>query len=192
MSGETDDKKTFLGCVVALLLSVPNFGPPLLLLLFIAAPIVSVPRAVLTLPYRAATVTAVVVLFALSVLGTARRYQGVALDRSEWELLGRWARANTAADAVFLVPVSMLPQQYAFGHGFPKVDPAQLPLQGGYEVFPYFSHRRIWTTDLDGNCVMWNVASLSALEAADGRDARASVARPASRLRLKPQNSLRG
>ena len=156
LSGETDEKKTFLGCVVALLLSVPNFGPPLLLLLFIAAPIVSVPRAVLMLPYRAVTVAAVVVLFALSVLGTAQRYQGLALDRSEWESLGRWARANTAADAVFLVPVSMLPQQYAFSHGFPKVDPAQLPLQGGYEVFPYFSHRRIWTTDLDGNCVMWS------------------------------------
>ena len=153
---ETDEKKTFLGCVIALMLSVPSFGPPLLLLLFVAAPMVSVPRALLMLPYRAATVSAVVVLLTLSVLGTVRRDQGLALDRGEWESLGRWARANTAADAVFRAPVTMLPQQYAFSHGFPNVDPTQLPLMRGYEVFPYFSHRRIWITDLDGNCVMWS------------------------------------
>jgi hypothetical protein len=156
LAGEADDNKTLLGCAIALLLSVPNLGPPLLLLLFVAAPLVRVPRAFLALPYRAATVAAVVVLFTLSVLGTVRRDQGLALDRSEWESLGRWARANTAADAVFLVPVTMLSQQYAFSHGFPKVDPMQFPLMRGYEVFPYFSHRSIWITDLDGNCVMWS------------------------------------
>lgn len=80
----------------------------------------------------------------------------LALDRGEWESLGRWARVNTAADAIFLIPLTMLPQQYAFSHGFPKVDPTQFPLLRGYEVFPYFSHRRIWITDLDGNRVMWS------------------------------------
>jgi len=156
LTDQAGDKKTFLGCAIALLLSVPSFGPPLVLLLLIAAPAISVPRAVLSLPYRTATVAAVVVLFALAVLETARRDQGLALDRSEWESLGRWARANTAADAIFLIPISMLGQQYAFGHGFPEVDPAELPLMRGYEVFPYFAHRRIWITDLNGNSVMWN------------------------------------
>jgi hypothetical protein len=156
LTNRTDDKETFLGCVVALLLSVSNYGPPLLLLVLIAASFISVPRALLTLPYRAATVTAIVVLFALAVLETERRNQGAVLDRSEWESLGRWARTNTAADAIFLIPISMLDQQYAFGHGFPKVDPAALPLIPGFEVFPYFAHRRIWITDLNGNSVMWN------------------------------------
>jgi hypothetical protein len=156
LTDRADDKKTFLGCVTALLLSVPNFGPPLLLLLFIAAAAASVPRALLMLPYRTATVAAIVVLFALAVIGTQRRDQGLALDRGEWESLARWARANTAADAVFLIPVTMLPQQYAFSHGFPNVDPEQFLLLRGYEVFPYFAHRRIWITDLDGNCVMWS------------------------------------
>jgi hypothetical protein len=156
LSDRADEKKTFQGCLIALVLSIPNLGPPLLLFLFVAAGVVSVPRALLRLPYRSATIAAIVVLFALAVIATQRRDQGVALDRSEWESLGRWARANTAADAIFLIPVTMLPQQYAFSHGFPNVDPTQLPLLRGYEVFPYFAHRRIWITDLDGNCVMWS------------------------------------
>jgi hypothetical protein len=152
----TDDKKTFFGCGVALLLNVPNYGPPLVLLLLIAAPFVSVPRAILMLPYRAATVAAVVALFGLAALETERHDRGVALDRDEWESLGRWARANTAADAIFLLPITLLDQQYDFSHGFPKADPAQLPLLGGYAVFPYFAHRRIWISDIEGNAVMWN------------------------------------
>jgi hypothetical protein len=156
LAGETNEEKIFLGCLIALLLSIPSLGPPLLLLLFIAAPVTSVPRALLMIPYRSATVAAILVLSALAVMAVQRRDQGLALDRGEWEALGRWARANTASDAVFLIPVTMLPQQYAFSHGFPEVDPEQEPLLRGYEVFPYFSHRRIWITDFDGNNVMWS------------------------------------
>jgi hypothetical protein len=117
LTDPTDDKKAFLGCIVALLLTVPSYGPPVLLLVLIAAPFIGAPRALLALPYRAATFAAVVVLFAFAVLETERRDRGAALDRGEWESLGRWARANTAADAIFLIPISMLGQQYAFGHG---------------------------------------------------------------------------
>jgi hypothetical protein len=156
LTDRVDDNKTFLGCAIALLLSIANYGPPLLLLLLLAAPLVRVPRTFLKLPYRAATVAAILVLSGLAVLGIQRRDEGLAADRSEWESLGRWVRGNTAADAIFLVPVTMLPQQYAFSHGFPKVDPTQFPLLRGYEVFPYFSHRRIWISDIEGNAVAWS------------------------------------
>jgi hypothetical protein len=155
LTDRTDDKKAFLGCVVALLLNVPNYGPPLLLLVLIAAPVISVPRPVLTLPYRTATVTAVLLLFALAALETERRDQGVALDRSEWESLGRWARANTPAGAVFLLPVTRLFAN-PFAQGFPESDPTLAPLRDGYVVFPYFAHRRIWISDTEGSASMWN------------------------------------
>jgi len=152
----TDAKKTFLGCCLALLLNISSYGPPLALLLLVAAPFIRVPTAILVLPYRTAAIVAVAVLFALAVVQMGRRDWGVARDRDEWAALGRWARANTAADSVFLVPVTMLDQQYAFARGFPRVDPAESPLLRGYAVFPYFARRRIWISDIEGNAVAWS------------------------------------
>ena len=153
---QTDDKKALLGCAIAFLLAVPVFGPPLLLFVLVAAPFIRPPRPILKLPYRTATVASVAVLFALAVVQTARRDRDVAPDRDEWAALGSWARANTQPEAVFLLPVTMLDQQYAFSRGFPKADPTQAPLLGGYAVFPYFAHRRIWISDIEGNEAMWS------------------------------------
>ena len=127
LSGRTDDKKrSWVASSRSCSASQPWPAAPIVALHRL--PAASVPRAVLMLPYR--TVVAIVILFALAVLGTQQRDQGLALDRSEWES-PEAGRANTASDAVFRVKTPCW-RSIIFSHGFPQFHPEQKPLQRGY------------------------------------------------------------
>jgi len=68
---------------------------------------------------------------------------------AQWTAVGRWARANTAPNAVFLIPTSDFRAE--------AVRPVQTdPGPREYETFEYVSHRRVWVDFVRGAAVLWS------------------------------------
>jgi len=68
---------------------------------------------------------------------------------AQWTAVGRWARANTAPNAVFLIPTSDFRAE--------AVRPVQTdPGVQEYEIFEYVSHRRVWVDFVRGAAVLWS------------------------------------
>jgi hypothetical protein len=68
---------------------------------------------------------------------------------AQWTAVGRWARANTAPNAVFLIPTSDFRAE--------AVRPLQAdPGAQEYEIFEYVSHRRVWVDFVRGAAVLWS------------------------------------
>ena len=68
---------------------------------------------------------------------------------AQWTAVGRWARANTAPNAVFLIPTSDFRAE--------AVRPVQTdPGAQEYEIFEYVSHRRVWVDFVRGAAVLWS------------------------------------
>ena len=70
---------------------------------------------------------------------------------ASWRALGLWAKAHSAPDAMFLIPIGniRLPPPY------PAKDRSQERLSNGYEVFQTFAERKIWTDVRGGGAIMW-------------------------------------
>ena len=68
---------------------------------------------------------------------------------AQWMAVGRWARANTAPTAVFLIPTSDFRAA--------AIQPVQTdPGVQEYEIFEYVSHRRVWVDFVRGAAVLWS------------------------------------
>ena len=68
---------------------------------------------------------------------------------AQWTAVGRWARANTAPTAVFLIPTSDFRAA--------AIQPVQTdPGVQEYEIFEYVSHRRVWVDFVRGAAVLWS------------------------------------
>jgi len=68
---------------------------------------------------------------------------------AQWTAVGRWARANTAPNAVFLIPTSDFRAE--------AVRPVQTdPGPQEYEIFEYVSQRRVWVDFVRGAAVLWS------------------------------------
>lgn len=70
---------------------------------------------------------------------------------ADWRVLGLWAKAHSAPDAMFLIPIGniRLPPPY------PAKDRRQERLSSGYEVFQTFAERKIWADVRGGGAIMW-------------------------------------
>jgi hypothetical protein len=68
---------------------------------------------------------------------------------AQWTAVGRWARASTAPNALFLIPTSDFRAE--------AVRPVQTdPGAREYEIFEYVSHRRVWVDFVRGAAVLWS------------------------------------
>lgn len=72
-------------------------------------------------------------------------------QRDEWQDLAMWARTQTPAQAIFLLPPGT---SRGTRTGF-TTDMEQEQLFQGAVVFNYFSHRQAWILRADGSAVMW-------------------------------------
>jgi hypothetical protein len=97
-------------------------------------------------------------------VGNERANAAIRTDIAKWRELGSWARAATAPDAVFLLPVanpelsrdSSRGGRNADARDLPMGDGKQLALARGSEVFQYYAHRRVWANFAYGAAVMWS------------------------------------
>lgn len=86
------------------------------------------------------------------VLTKARnaRHETAAIAR--WRDIGAWARAQTPAGSVFLIPVTPIRD----GPGsLARYDPVRQQLGDGSEVFEFAAHRRVWVDYKRGGVIMW-------------------------------------
>jgi hypothetical protein len=113
------------------------------------------PRLIARLrPDIAAAILLIAAIWPAQIVMQARINAGMRSNVAIWRALGRWAKAHTAANAVFLIPIANVRNPPAE----PIQDSSQPPLSAGYEVFETFAERRIWIDAAGGGAVMWTPA----------------------------------
>lgn len=107
---------------------------------------------------RLASPIVAVLLVTLTSVGTValiiKQYRWdsyAAAKRADWLALAGWAKGNTPADTVFLMPVMRLYDRSPL-----PAEPARMEdLLIGSEVFPTMSHRQVWVSGKYGAAALW-------------------------------------
>lgn len=125
-----------------------------------------------------ATALALLATWPFIIRATVEENHGATAEIAEWTMLGEWARANTPAEAVFLVAtqrprellgvsgaVSSAQRLFQTARDVVTAEPApipEVPLQDddpgmfvSTTTFEYESHRRVWADFKRGAAVMW-------------------------------------